>query len=147
MNVSNFSAYQLSAAHHVSDVPIAVNQIEFHPWFQRPELVEYCRETDVVVEAAAPLARAEVFEDEVVQELADEYERTPAQIVLRWALENDVVTVPKSSSPEHVRENFELFDWELEEDDSERLDERDRDRPVYDTPARDWSGDVYGISE
>ncbi|WP_336342732.1 aldo/keto reductase [Halalkalicoccus ordinarius] len=147
VGVSNFSAYQLSAAHHVSNVPIAVNQIEFHPWFQRPELVEYCRETDVVVEAAAPLARAEVFEDEVVGELADEYGKTPAQIVLRWALENDVVTVPKSSSPEHVRENFELFDWELEESDRERLDERDRDQPVYDTPARDWSGDIYGISE
>lgn len=55
--------------------------------------------------------------------------------------------MPKSSSSEHVRENFELFDWELEENDRERLDERDRDRPVYDTPARDWSGGVYGISE
>jgi diketogulonate reductase-like aldo/keto reductase len=147
VGVSNFSAYQLSAAHHVSDVPIAVNQIEFHPWFQRPALVEYCRETDVVVEAAAPLARAEVFEDEVVRELAGEYGKTPAQIALRWALENDVVVIPKSSSPEHVRENLALFDWELEEDDRRRLDGIDRDRPVYDTPARDWSGDVYGISE
>ena len=60
VGVSNFSAYQLSCAHHVSDVPIAVNQIEFHPWFQRPNLVEYCRETDTVVEAAAPLARTDV---------------------------------------------------------------------------------------
>ncbi|MFC7009055.1 aldo/keto reductase [Halalkalicoccus salilacus] len=147
VGVSNFSAYQLSAAQHVSNVPIAVNQIEFHPWFQRPELVEYCRETDVVIEAAAPLARTEVFDDDVVQELADEYEKTPAQIALRWALENDVVVIPKSSSPEHVRENVELFDWELDESDRSRLDELDRDRPVYDTPARDWSGDVYGISE
>jgi diketogulonate reductase-like aldo/keto reductase len=55
--------------------------------------------------------------------------------------------IPKSSSPEHVRENLALFDWELEEDDRRRLDGIDRDRPVYDTPARDWSGDVYGISE
>jgi diketogulonate reductase-like aldo/keto reductase len=146
VGVSNFSAYQLSCAHHVSDVPIAVNQIEFHPWFQRPDLVDYCRETDTVVEAAAPLGRAEVFADEVVQELADSYERSPAQVVLNWALERDIVVLPKSSSPAHVRANADL-NWSLDEADLRRLDERDRDQPVYDTPAREWSGDVYGINE
>jgi diketogulonate reductase-like aldo/keto reductase len=146
VGVSNFSAYQLSCAHHVSDVPIAVNQIEFHPWFQRPALVDYCRETDTVVEAAASLGRAEVFADEVVQELADSYDRSPAQVVLNWALERDIVVLPKSSSPAHVRANADL-DWSLSDADLRRLDERDRDQPVYDTPARDWSGDVYGINE
>jgi len=147
VGVSNFSAYQLSCAHHVSDVPIAVSQIEFHPWFQRPDLVEYCRETDTVVEAAAPLARTEVFEDDVVQELADRYDRHPAQIVLKWAIERDIVVLPKSSSPEHVRANFDLFDWSLTDDDLAALDDRDRDHPVYDHPARDWSDDVYGINQ
>jgi len=146
VGVSNFSAYQLSAAQHVSDVPIAVNQIEFHPWFQRPDLLTYCRETDTVVEAAAPLARTDVFEDEVVQELADEHEKSPAQIVLKWAIERDVVVLPRSSSPDHVRENLDLFDWDLPASDLERLDDRDRNYPVYDTPANDWSDDVYGIS-
>jgi diketogulonate reductase-like aldo/keto reductase len=147
VGVSNFSAYQLSAVHHVSDVPIAVNQIEFHPWFQRPDLVDYCRETDTVIEAAAPLARTETFEDDTVQELAEQYEKSLAQIVLKWAVENDVVVLPKSSSPEHVRQNLDLFDWDLDDEDRRRLDEADRDDPVYDFPARDWSGDVYGISE
>ena len=147
VGVSNFSAYQLSCAHHISDVPIAVNQVEFHPWFQRPDLVEYCRETDTVIEAAAPLARSEVFEDEVVQELADTYDKSPAQIVLKWALERDIVALPKSSSPAHIRSNFELFDWELAKEDVTALDDRDRDAPVYDHPARDWSGDVYGINQ
>ncbi|NHN59048.1 aldo/keto reductase [Halorussus rarus] len=147
VGVSNFSAYQLSAARHVSDVPIAVNQIEFHPWFQRPDLVDYCRETDVVVEAAAPLARTEVLGDDTVQELAEQYDRTPAQIVLKWAVEQGIVVIPKSSSPDHVRENIDLFGWDLDEDDRRRLDDLDRDYPVYDTPARDWAGDVYGISE
>jgi diketogulonate reductase-like aldo/keto reductase len=147
VGVSNFSAYQLSCAHHVSDVPIAVNQIEFHPWFQRPDLVEYCRETDTVVEAAAPLARTEVFEDDIVRELADRHDRHPAQIVLKWAIERDIVVLPKSSSPEHVRANFDLFDWSLTDDDLAALDDRDRDHPVYDHPARDWSDDVYGINQ
>jgi diketogulonate reductase-like aldo/keto reductase len=146
VGVSNFSAYQLSCAHHVSDVPIAVNQIEFHPWFQRPDLVDYCRETDTLVEAAAPLARTEIFADEVVRELADGYDRSPAQVVIKWALERDVVVLPKSSSPEHVRQNVEL-DWTMDDEDLRRLDERDRDQPVYDTPGRDWTGDVYGIKQ
>ena len=144
VGVSNFSAYQLSCAHHVSDVPIAVNQIEFHPWFQRPDLVDYCRETDTVIEAAAPLARTDVFDDEVVAELAEKYDRHPAQVVVRWAIDNGVVPLPRSSTPDHVRANADL-DWELDEADRRRLDERDRDAPVYDTPARDWTGDVYGI--
>ncbi|QLC33237.1 aldo/keto reductase [Halarchaeum sp. CBA1220] len=147
VGVSNFSAYQLSAAQHVSDVPIAVNQIEYHPWFQRDDLVEYCRETDVALEAAAPLARTEVFGDDVVQDLAEKYDKSPAQIVLKWAIEDDVAVLPKSSSPEHVRQNLELFDWELDGADHARLTERDRNHPVYDHPARDWDGDVYGIHQ
>jgi diketogulonate reductase-like aldo/keto reductase len=144
VGVSNFSAYQLSCAHHVSDVPVAVNQIEFHPWFQQPDLVDYCRETDTVVEAAAPLARTEIFEDEVVQDIAETADVSPAQVVVKWAIERGVVALPKSSDPEHVRTNADL-DFTLDEDDLAALDRRDRDRPVYDHPARDWSGDVYGI--
>jgi diketogulonate reductase-like aldo/keto reductase len=139
VGVSNFSAYQLSCAHHVADVPIAVNQIEFHPYFQRPDLVEYCRESDTVVEAAAPLARGALFDDETVTELAETYDRSPAQVVLKWAVDQGIVVLPKSNSPAHVRENLALFDWELDADDAARLDALDRDDPVYDTPAHDWT--------
>mgnify|MGYP002761171232 FL=1 len=146
VGVSNFSAYQLSCAHHVSSVPIAVNQIEFHPWFQRPDLIEYCHESGTVVEAAAPLARADVFDDEVVQELAETYDRSPAQVILRWVLDRDIVALPRSSSPDHVRADAAL-DFALDDGDRRRLDGRDRDHTVYDTPARDWTGDVYGIEQ
>ena len=144
VGVSNFSAYQLSCAHHITDVPIAVNQIEFHPWFQRPALVDYCRESDTVIEAAAPFGRADVFDDEVVRELAETYEKSPAQVTLRWMLDRGMVALPRSATPEHVRANADL-DWSLDETDCRRLDERDRDRPVYDTPTRDWAREVYGI--
>ncbi len=146
VGVSNFSAYQLSCAHHVSDVPIAVNQIEFHPWFQRPALVEYCEASDTVVEAAAPLARTDVLDDEAVRDLATEYDTSPAQVVLRWAIDRGAVPLPRSSTPEHVRDNAALG-WSLDPADRERLDGRDRGQPVYDTPARDWTSDTYGIRE
>ncbi|MDG5759933.1 aldo/keto reductase [Natronococcus sp. A-GB1] len=144
VGVSNFSAYQLSCAHHITDVPIAVNQIEFHPWFQRPDLVDYCQESDTVIEAAAPFGRTDVFDDEVVRELAETYEKSPAQVTLRWLLDRGMVALPRSATPEHVRANADL-DWALDEADRRRLDGRDRDRPVYDTPTRDWTREVYGI--
>jgi len=147
VGVSNFSGYQLSNALHVSDVPIAVNQIEFNPLFQRTDLVEYCQSEDVAVEAAAPLARTAILGNDTVRELADEYDKTPAQIVLRWAVEKDVVVLPKSSSADHIAENVDLFGWELAPEDHRRIDDLDRQEPVYDTLTRDWSRDVYGIPE
>ncbi|WP_135305367.1 aldo/keto reductase [Haloarcula amylovorans] len=147
VGVSNFSAYQLSAAQHVSDVPIAVNQIEYHPWNTQDDVVKHCRETDTVVEAAAPLGRTEVFEDETIQAVAEEYDRSVPQVILKWAVENDVVPLPKSTSPDHVRANLELFDWDLAEEDRQRIDDIDHHQPVYDHPARDWTSDTYGISQ
>ncbi len=147
IGVSNFSAYQLSAVQHVSDLPIAVNQIEYHPRFQRTDILDYCRQTGTVLEAAAPLARTEVLDNDVVLELAEQYDRLPAQIVIRWAIEKDIVVIPKSSSPTHIAENRDVFDFELDPADHERLDEQDRTEPVYDFPARDWEDDVWGISQ
>lgn len=147
VGVSNFDTYQLSAAQHVADVPIAVNQIEFHPWLQRPELIEYCRQTDTLIEAAAPLGRTDVLEDDVVGELAEKYDRSPAQVVLKWATEKDIVVLPKSTSSDHIRSNIELFEWTMADADIAALDNRDRGEAVYDTRVRDWSRDVYGIAE
>ena len=146
VGVSNFSAYQLSCAQHVSDVPIAVNQIEFHPWRQQPKIVEYCEETSVVVDAAAPVARTEIFDEPTVQDLAETYEKSPAQIVLRWAIEHGATVIPKSRSPTHLRENLALFDWALSPADRERLDELERDYSVYTLSPTDWSDEVFGIS-
>jgi diketogulonate reductase-like aldo/keto reductase len=147
VGVSNFSGYQLSNALHITDVPIAVNQIEFHPWFQRRELVEYCQSNGVTVEAAAPLARTEVLRDATIQGIAESYDKSPAQVVLKWAVEKDVVVLPKSSTATHITENSALFDWELETEDQRRIDDLDRNQPVYDTLERDWSREVYGIPE
>lgn len=147
IGVSNFSAYQLSAAHHVSDVPVAVNQVEFHPWHYRDELLEYCKETDTVLEAAAPLARSSMLDNPTLEKLAEKYGKSPAQIVLRWAIEKEVVVLPKSSTPEHIKENYKLFDWELSDEDHCRIDDLDRGEPVYDVRARSWDDETWGISK
>ena len=147
VGVSNFSRYQLSAAQHVADVPIAVNQIEFNPYFQRTELVEYCQDNDIVVEAAAPIARGEVLSDPTLQELGEKYDKTPVQVALRWAVEKGIVVLPRSTSRSHIEENFDLFDFELDDDEHARIDDLDRGEPSYDDRARSWDDEVWGMAE
>ena len=147
IGVSNFSAYQLSCAKHISDVPIAVNQIEYHPLYQQPRLREYCSESDTVVEAAAPLARTKILDEPAICKIADDHDRSPAAVVLRWAIARDTVVLPKSTSPSHIESNLTACDWDLPEGDLAVIDELNRDEPVYHQAAYSWGRDVYGISE
>jgi len=142
VGVSNFSKYQLMFALRISDVPIAVNQVEFHPWLYQDDLLSYCEANDVVLTAAAPLGRTEVLDDPTIQNIAEEHDRSPAQVVLRWGIEKGVVTIPKSSTPAHIRSNFELFDWELRPADVERIDAIDTEKRIYMISLDD---DTYGI--
>jgi diketogulonate reductase-like aldo/keto reductase len=144
VGVSNFSRYQLLFAQRVSDVPIAVNQIEFHPWLYQADLLEYCRDNDIAVTAAAPLARTEVLSDPEIQNVAAKYGKSPAQVVLRWEIQKGVVPIPKSSSAEHIRANLDVFDWELDDEDVARIDEIDTRKRVY---MIDLDDEIYGIPE
>jgi len=142
VGVSNFSVYQLRFARRVSDVPIAVNQVEQHPWWPQRDVRAYCEEHDIAVTAAAPLARTAVLEDETVRAVAEAYDRTPAQVVLRWQLQHGLVTIPRSSSPDHIRENLDVLDWSLDEDAMARLDAIEEREQVY---MIDLEDEIYGI--
>lgn len=143
IGVSNFSVYQLKFALKITPVPITVNQVEFHPWLYQKELLKVCRENDVIVEASAPLMRTEVLKDETINQLADKYDKSPAQIVLKWELQKGIVPLPKSRNKAHVEENLELFDWELKAEDIAKIDNIDREKRVYMINLDD---DTYGIS-
>ena len=145
IGVSNFDAYRLSCAQHITDVPIAVNQIEYHPLFQQRRLVEYCFNNDVVIEAAAPLGRGEVFSDDLVTSIAEKYGKSNAQVVLRWIVERNIIPLPRSSNPAHVAENFDILDWSLDDADRQLLDDHPRNEPVYTMPTAHWDDDYYGI--
>ncbi|GGJ01510.1 hypothetical protein GCM10008995_09140 [Halobellus salinus] len=145
--VSNFSAYQLSCTKYISEVPIAVNQIELHPLYQQPEVREYCRQSDTVVEAAAPLGRTDIFENPTIREIADAHGRSSTEVILRWAIARDTVVLPKSTSPAHIETNLTAWNWDLPEEDLSVINDLNRDEPVYDQAAHGWGRDVYGISE
>lgn len=143
VGVCNFDAYHLKFARRIADVPIAVDQIELHPWFKQQELREYCSGEDVALTAAAPLARTRVFDDDIVRRLADEYGKSPAQITLRWQVQKGIATIPRSSSESHIHANFDVTDWELDDDDVDLIDGIDRRERVY---TIDPDHDTYGIS-
>lgn len=142
IGVSNFNTYQLEFAQRFSDVPIAANQIEFHPLYVRQDLLQYCQEHDIVVEAAAPFARGAVLREPVVKEIAQKHDRMPAQVVLKWILDKDVVVLPKSRNPDHISANLNLFDWTLDPADVDRLDDLDQQENVY---MIDLDDPVYGV--
>lgn len=143
VGVSNFSKYQLRVTLKVSKVPISVNQVEFHPWLYQKRLLDYCRKNNIAVTASAPLGRTKVLKDDLIQELAEKYDKTPAQIILRWDVQKGIVTIPRSTSRQHMKENIRIFDWELNSEDMKKLDENPRHERIY---TIDLDDEIYGIS-
>jgi 2,5-diketo-D-gluconate reductase A len=126
IGVSNFQVEHLQRLMDECDVVPAVNQIELHPYFQNREVASFGEENGIATEAWSPIAQGDVLGDPVVNEIADAVGRTPAQVVLRWHIQKDYIVFPKSTTPERIEENFELFDFELSDDPMERIDELDR---------------------
>jgi 2,5-diketo-D-gluconate reductase A len=132
IGVSNFRVEDLERLEREAEQLPSVNQIELHPRLQQAELRAWHAEHEVATEAWSPLAQGELLEEETIATVAAHHEKTPAQTILRWHLQLGNVVIPKSVTPERIRENFELFDFELSEDDMaaiERLDAGDRVGP------------------
>lgn len=140
IGVSNFPLHLLKKTNEEIRAPIFCNQVEFHPFIDQLDLLDYAIENDIMITAYSPLAQGKVAEDENLQEIAEKYGKSPAQISLRWLIEQEnVVAIPKASSEEHLRENFDVFDFYLEDEDFERIDEFQKDtRLVNPSFAPDW---------
>jgi diketogulonate reductase-like aldo/keto reductase len=124
VGVSNYTVRHLEELRSQSELVPAVNQVEFHPYIfaQQQELLIYCQEKGIVVEAYSPLARHSRDIDPHIAKIAKACNKTPSQVILRWCLQHGTVPLPRSTNPEHIRENFEIFDFELSGSDMEQLD-------------------------
>ncbi|HEX8050751.1 MAG TPA: aldo/keto reductase [Solirubrobacterales bacterium] len=132
IGVSNFRAEDLERLEREAEQRPTVNQVELHPRFQQAELRAWHADHDVATEAWSPLAQGDLLEDGTIETIAAHHDRTPAQVILRWHLQVGNVVIPKSANPERIRQNFELFDFTLSEDDMaaiERLDSGERIGP------------------
>ena len=117
IGVSNFRVEDLERLQREAEQLPTVNQIELHPSLQQDELRAWHAEHDVATEAWSPLAQGELLEDGTIETVAAHHDRTPAQTILRWHLQIGNVVIPKSVTPERIRENIDVFDFELSEDD------------------------------
>ncbi|QSG13664.1 aldo/keto reductase [Halapricum desulfuricans] len=114
VGVSNFGVEKLKRAREVSDVPILTDQVQYHPYWDQRKLLDYCRVHDVLLTAYSPLARGSVLNDPILERIGTAYDKSPAQVALRWLLQQDgVVTIPKATSREHIEANLDVFDFEL----------------------------------
>jgi 2,5-diketo-D-gluconate reductase A len=126
IGVSNFQVPHLERLAQEAEVTPAVNQIELHPYFANEAVRAYGEQRGIRTEAWSPIAQGAVLDDPAITEIAGRLDRTPAQVVLRWHIQRDSVVFPKSTTPSRIRENVELFDFELSDDDMAALTALDK---------------------
>lgn len=127
IGVSNFHQQHLEEIFRNAEVSPMVDQLEYHPQLAQKKMRAFCDSHDILMEAWAPLKRGAFFDEPVILELVEKYEKSPAQIVLRWDLQTGVSTIPKSVTPERIQQNIDIFDFELTSEDMDRLDTLDTD--------------------
>ncbi|KPM41524.1 hypothetical protein AK830_g5039 [Neonectria ditissima] len=126
IGVSNFGVRHLEEMREYAITwPPSVNQIELHPWCQQRELVSYCESHGIVVQAYSPLATGARLDDVILGAIANKHEKTPAQVLVRYALQKNWVPLPKSANADRIRENVEVFGFVLDGEDMMRLNELD----------------------
>ena len=127
IGVSNFTIRHLEELIEESHVIPSVNQVELHPFLYQKELLKYCQDRGIQVEAYSPLARGERLQDPRIASLATKYSKSPAQLMIRWGIEHGLVVIPKSTREERIRENSQVFDFDISDDDMRSLDSLDED--------------------
>ena len=113
IGVSNFQPQHLRRLHGQTDIIPAVNQIEAHPYLTQDDVRAFCAQHQIAVEAWSPLGKGGVLDDPVIGRIAERTGKTPAQVVLRWHIQRGDIVFPKSVTPERIRENIDIFDFEL----------------------------------
>ncbi len=135
IGVSNFKIHHLKDILNEGEIVPTVNQVEYHPRLTQSELHHFCKEHQIQLEAWSPLMRGgELLEHPDILDLSKKYGKTSAQIILRWDLEKEVVTIPKSVHDYRIKENADIFDFELSEEDIKKIDDLNKDQRIGPDP-------------
>jgi len=122
MGVSNFSVSQLDRTRSVASKPIFTNQVEYHPFYDQDELLAYCQKHKLALTAYSPLDRGRVMRNRTLQEIGERYSKDPAQVALRWLIQQEsVIAIPKASSESHQQANLQVFDFQLNAEEMEQI--------------------------
>ncbi|MBT2723943.1 aldo/keto reductase [Bacillus sp. ISL-46] len=134
IGVSNFQVHQLVDLMKDTEVKPMVNQVEYHPRLTQKEVQAFCREQGIQMEAWSPLMQGQLLDNEGLAAIATKYKKTVAQIILRWDLQNGVVTIPKSTKEHRVIENSQVFDFELTQEDVDQINNLNQNHRVGPDP-------------
>lgn len=127
IGVSNFQIHHLEDLFKDSEITPSVNQVEYHPRLTQKPLHEFCKAHGIQLEAWSPLMVGKLFDNEVLKEIADKHNKSIAQVILRWDIQNEVVTIPKSTNKGRIKENSQIFDFELSKEELEKIDSLNQD--------------------
>lgn len=121
IGVSNFLEKHLKVIIDNCDIVPAVNQIEFHPGLVRTETIAFCKEHGIVIEAWAPLGKGKMLDNSTLIRLSKKYNKSVAQVCLRWCIQNDVIPLPKSQNEDRMKQNLDIFDFEISKEDMNEI--------------------------
>lgn len=134
IGVSNFQVHHLTDVMKDAEIVPMINQVEYHPRLTQKELQAFCMEHNIQLEAWSPLMQGQLLDNPVLQEIAASYHKTVAQIIIRWDLQNGVITIPKSTKEHRIVENSSVFDFELTKEDMARIDQLNENHRVGPDP-------------
>ncbi|AYF04415.1 MULTISPECIES: aldo/keto reductase [Bacillus] len=134
IGVSNFHIHHLQDVFEIAEIKPMVNQVEYHPRLAQEELHAFCKDHNIQLEAWSPLMQGQLLDNPTLQDIATKYNKSTAQIILRWDLQNEVVTIPKSIKEHRIIENANIFDFELSADDMKAIQALNEDRRVGPDP-------------
>jgi 2,5-diketo-D-gluconate reductase A len=135
IGVSNFRTDDLQRLEEETEVLPTINQVELHPRMQQRELRAWHEQHGIATEAWSPLAQGAVLKDSAISEIAESHGKTPAQVILRWHVQLGNVVIPKSVTPQRIRENFDLFDFDLSNEETDQISGMDRGERIGPDPA------------
>ena len=138
IGVSNFEIDQLESLFASCRIKPMINQIEVHPYNTRKELIHFCKENDIAVMAWSPLHRGLILNDPVLETIAEKYGKTTAQITLRWDIQNGVIPIPGATDEDLIRQNTQLFDFELVQEEMAAIDALNKNLYEGDPHNFDW---------
>ncbi|MCM3727252.1 aldo/keto reductase [Neobacillus cucumis] len=134
IGVSNFQVHHLENLMKEAEIKPMINQVEFHPRLTQKEIQTFCQEHGIQMEAWSPLMQGELLDQPVIKEIANKYNKSTAQVILRWDLQNGIVTIPKSTKEHRIIENAAIFDFELTKAEMEQIDDLNQNHRVGPDP-------------
>lgn len=147
IGVCNFDVERMTDLLDHAKVTPAINQIEFNPYIHQPAIVDFCRENNIQLEAWSPLGSGRLLTNEIIKQIAKKHHKSPAQVILRWEAQQNFVIISKTTHPQRMIENADIFDFELSNDEMNQINQLDEEKHSIWYDKYKWSGNPDGVDD